>query len=507
MSKYIEYFDEHVDYEEFKQSQDYIKPNVSYCKNEEEIHYEDEEETRVVCKYNITDIEEPTVLGQQFNYFSKMYVDDIEVTKATSYLFNTTGTHIVKFIPSSTVLYQNCFRGSTALEEVWIPNSITSTQSNVFYQCTNLKKVRLSDNLVSLGDSSFYNCSSLYDIRLPLSFRTFTNWNTFANCISLIKINIPEGVVQIPRQTFTDCTNLQIISIPSTVNSIGEAAFTNCTGLKKVNIKSIDSWLGIYFNQWQSNPLARAKHLYIDGVEVTSIVVPQDRTSIRQYSLYNASSITSITLHNNITAIGASAFFGCSSAVFNLMPNSLVSIGGYAFQGCTGFNLDVVLPSGFKTIDVYAFNASNIHSLYLPSTTTSVGNSIVYNCKNLEAFEIDEDCQITTTGSYLCRGCSKLSSVKLPKNLTVIGWGTFWDCTAITSLVIPASVTSIEAYAFLATKLASLTMLPTTPPSLVANAFNSTPSTKIIYVPAESVETYKTASVWSNYANNIQAIP
>jgi len=40
----------------------------------------------------------------------------------------------------------------------------------------------------------------------------------------------------------------------------------------------------------------------------------------------------------------------------------------------------------------------------------------------------------------------------------------------------------------------------------VSYMFNGVPI-RVIYVPAESVETYKTANGWKGYANKIQAIP
>lgn len=44
------------------------------------------------------------------------------------------------------------------------------------------------------------------------------------------------------------------------------------------------------------------------------------------------------------------------------------------------------------------------------------------------------------------------------------------------------------------------------PPSILRNALGSPDKISKIYVPAESVEAYKTATNWSNYANKIEAI-
>jgi hypothetical protein len=46
------------------------------------------------------------------------------------------------------------------------------------------------------------------------------------------------------------------------------------------------------------------------------------------------------------------------------------------------------------------------------------------------------------------------------------------------------------------------------PPRLLGTGvFDSTNPSLIIYTPAGSVDAYKTASVWSDYADRIQAIP
>ena len=55
--------------------------------------------------------------------------------------------------------------------------------------------------------------------------------------------------------------------------------------------------------------------------------------------------------------------------------------------------------------------------------------------------------------------------------------------------------------------LTNVTVEAITPPSLGHSVFLDTSSSLVIYVPAESVEAYKTATNWSDYASKIQAIP
>jgi len=54
--------------------------------------------------------------------------------------------------------------------------------------------------------------------------------------------------------------------------------------------------------------------------------------------------------------------------------------------------------------------------------------------------------------------------------------------------------------------LTSITVNAITPPTLGTNVFNNT-NECLIYVPAASVETYKSAIRWNTYSDRIRAIP
>lgn len=101
---------------------------------------------------------------------------------------------------------------------------------------------------------------------------------------------------------------------------------------------------------------------------------------------------------------------------------------------------------------------------------------------HLVAVEIG-DC-VTSIGNYVFQSCNKLTSITIGSGVTSIGNWAFKNCSGLTSVTVKA----------------------TTPPTLGSIAFYYTNSCPI-YVPSESVETYKSASGWSDYASRIQAIP
>ena len=111
----------------------------------------------------------------------------------------------------------------------------------------------------------------------------------------------------------------------------------------------------------------------------------------------------------------------------------------------------------------------------------------------------------TKIGMYTFCGRKSLVNVQIPNSVTSIGMYAFDGCN-LTTVTIPHNVTSIGNAAFRTNPLKSITIKAIEPPTLGNFAFYDVPSTFNIYVPAESVDTYKSASNWSNYTSNIQAI-
>ena len=52
----------------------------------------------------------------------------------------------------------SAFYGCSSLNNVTIPNSVTTIAGSAFYQCSSLVNIHLSDNLTSVGSQAFYMC-------------------------------------------------------------------------------------------------------------------------------------------------------------------------------------------------------------------------------------------------------------------------------------------------------------------------------------------------------------
>ena len=222
---------------------------------------------------------------------------------------------------------------------------------------------------------------------------------------------------------------------------------------------------------------------------------------------YEASAMTSAVIGDCVTKILGFAFDGCSSLTSVTLPNNLTSLLGYAFQDCTSL-ASINIPSGITEIDDATFyNCSSLSSLSIPSGVTSIGNYAFANCSGLTSINIPSG--VTSIGNAAFAGCSGLTSINIPSGVTSIGGSAFFDCFSLTSVTIPSGVTSIDGQAFYnCSGLTSITCLATTPPTLIGGsvAYTFDGSTCPIYVPSGSVNAYKSAEVWSEYASRLTAI-
>lgn len=152
-------------------------------------------------------------------------------------------------------------------------------------------------------------------------------------------------------------------------------------------------------------------------------------------------------------------------------------------------------------------------SVTVANTVTKIGYSF---CQGRTALKyVNLPSTIKTLEAYSFYECKSLPEFRIKDGVEIIENNVFDDCTSLFDIVIPNTVTSIGNGAFaisngteLINEKRKVTILATTPPTLGANAFTfqSGKATYKIYVPAESLETYKSAERWSYYADRIQAI-
>ena len=199
-------------------------------------------------------------------------------------------------------------------------------------------------------------------------------------------------------------------------------------------------------------------------------------TRVGEMAFWECLSITSVALPDSVTSINYSAFKGCVQLTTITYGNN-VEIGSRAFYDCASLT-DVVLSDGTTIIASGAFNGcTSLTNITIPDGVTTIGTGAFARCKSLS--EITLPNSVTTIEDSTFYTCSNLSSITLGNSVVTIGGYAFFDCASLTSVYCKA----------------------TTPPILGECAFDTYVDT--IYVPTESVDTYKYAPGWSDYESKI----
>ncbi|MBE5962601.1 MAG: hypothetical protein E7256_14695 [Lachnospiraceae bacterium] len=147
----------------------------------------------------------------------------------------------------------------------------------------------------------------------------------------------------------------------------------------------------------------------------------------------------------------------------------------------TGKSKTVEIPYGIEEIEEEAFINSNITSVTIPETVSSIGSSAFYNCDKLEEIRIPDS--VTEISMYAFEQCSNLKKVTLPNQLEIIEEGVFFECTSLEEISIPDTVKEIGDSAFnLCSNLKKVT-LPSQLEIIDWGAFYDCTSLKEITIP------------------------
>ena len=291
----------------------------------------------------------------------------------------------------------------------------------------------LDDNgvLTISGNGNMGDYSDKYNSTLK-RYVTTAPWGT-----DIKTVIIEDGVTSIGKYAFYNCTGLTNVTIPDSVTSIGSYAFFGCTGLTSVHITDIAAWCNIAFSISYSNPLSYAHNLYLNGVPVTNLVIPDGVTSIGSYAFRRCTGLTSVTIPDSVTSIGGYAFYNCTGLTSVTIGNSVTSIGGYAFSECIGLT-SVTIPDSVTSIRGYAFEyCTGLKSVTIPDSVTSIGDCTFHRCTGLKSVTIPDS--VTSIGSWAFSDCTGLTSLTIGKGVTSNGESAFEGCTGLTSVSIDAA--------------------------------------------------------------------
>ena len=281
---------------------------------------------------------------------------------------------------------------------------------------------------------------------------------------SIKTVSIKDGVTSIGDGAFIGCSNLERVVISASCVDIDESAFNLCRNLRVIRI---DEGNIVYADCEQNAIVTKGTGTLLIGT--TSGYIPEGCKHLGDFA-FAGRNVDTVVVPNGVISIGTYTFAGCSLKSIKI-PSSLESCGDWAFDDsfyrCE--NLSAVyledLDAWFKIDFKYIYSAPlyQAHNLYL-------------NNERLEIVSIPEG--LTTLKGYVLAGWNG-KEVIMPRSLVEISENAFFGCSSLTSITCKAM----------------------TPPAINEYTFSNLNKSIPLYVPAVSVEVYKSAQFWREFIN------
>lgn len=415
-------------------------------------------------------------------------------------VFGSCGQLTYASLPKTlTSIPEGIFSGCQSLYTVVLPDNYTSIESDAFRGCTALESFVFPSSLTYIGDDAFTS-SGIKSIVIPNSVR-YIGSGAFSRT-PLEELRFEEGcrITRLLESTF-DHTNLSTVTIPSSVSCIEQGVFRDCKLLTTVSFQ-VNSTLTKFENSENS-----IYGTFCDCTSLTKVELPLALTEIGSGTFYGCTSLSEIVIPDAVERIGQSAFFG-SGLTKVTIPDAVGAIDKQAFYQCKKLE-EIHLGSGLESLHLTSFMGN-------PSIKKISSSSLAYLSSDDNMFLMSRDGEV-----MLFATANEVESYTFPATvkgatLKKIGSLLFGFSNSIKTLSLPATLEVIGAKSLWSESgISTIYSKATTPPQLmwtdpvidssmggwiVGTSKDPLPSHCTFYVPAESIDAYKTA--WNKYGGS-----
>lgn len=274
-------------------------------------------------------------------------------------------------LPAATSATQN-FGDKSTLEEVVLPETLTTLSGYTFNGYTSLKSVNVNyikSWSCTEGQRTFYG--------VPMEEYSFSSLESLTGGYashfmdSGVKRITSLGVVtSIPSGNgdfyfAKNCSNLEYVNLPTTLTSIGGYAFWGCS---KLNVNEIPA------------SLTTISYSAFQGCKLDGVVINCPNLTTIGNNAFFGTGITRIESLGSVTTLGATSgniesngvFGQCKSLSFVELPNTIATIGAGCFYKCTSLRTVICKATTPPTLVYNSFD--NSHSdlaIYVPDASVT----------------------------------------------------------------------------------------------------------------------------------------
>lgn len=400
-----------------------------------------------------------------------------------------------------------------------------------------------------LFDGIVYNIlgTELYAVPTEITSITFENTMTaiHAGALAYSKITsleIPTAVTVIPDQMCEGCTELVTSILSTNTISVGSKAFYGCSKLKKVDVRtsSVPSLLNInaftgtlitgttgyiyattdtweYFKvatNWINYAANIAAYINFEDAEVRKICCntwgDYIETKVTTTIADDSEIVTITTITTPVSMKNTTATRGTSvSETTTRAKEEGEEAGSTTTTTKTPVEMTTLQAAAVSSIGTAFRNNTTIRKfnefrLFTNVTSTS---SNAFGSSGISEFTVSPN--FRTFGYQTFAYCTNLTEIRLTEGVTTLGDQWLWAAKNITLIDLPSTVTTITSagihtYSSSGQKNYIVICRAVTPPTLGSS--NYLTKLTAVYVSDESVDAYKAATKWKDFASKIRPL-
>lgn len=371
--------------------------------------------------------------------------------------------------------------------EFKVPDTVETIGESAFAYAKNLKKTDLPDGLVTIKERAFSD-TEISSFNLPESLIEIFSY-AFANNTSLTSITLPASLKRI-IDPFRGCSSLREVVVlhehpdedrlsaygPDPDGDLYSQMFSQFGSImsKDINIYVPDNSYERYiYNSWGQECnlrlLSEYEKMHDDDPDAHEDVELTIRDGVlASVRMYRG---TSVVVPDEVTTIGEGAFYHCTDMVSVTLPAGLKEIESYAFSQCTSLE-ELVVPDGVERLYFSVKDCPNLKKVVIPESVKEIWG--FERCKNVTIYgKSDSEAEVfavkknfpfvalddsapsrplvlfSDDGTELEKFPSKYEgeTYTVPDGVKRIKRNAFLNCK-IKKVILPESLEEIEEYAF-----------------------------------------------------------
>lgn len=339
-----------------------------------------------------------------------------------------------------------------AFKKLIIEEGITQINSRRFLGSSALESVSLPKTITNLGEYAFENCQSLKEILVDDENENFksTDGVLYTKNMQTLLIypanrentdfSIPETVRSFGDYAFDYSQNLENITIPAGLRSMGEYEPFYCAkSIKNFDVATGNGYYASKDGCLYSKDLKKLIKYTIAG-EDKSVTI-DGSTIINDNAFYNSANLEEVVLKNSVSEIGYMAFYNCDKLskltienseckINDILNNSNVTICGYAASTADTY----AKRNDLQFSELSEKKVSSIEiSEYPKKTVFAIGDK--FNCVGLEikVNYVDGTSAIKSSG-FSVKGFASDKVERRTLTVEYLGKTTTYDIVVVTQL-------------------------------------------------------------------------